>query len=340
MRKYITLFGIIAAIAVMFTDCKKTTDPINANVATVTFINAGPKFVTDNITVNPKDSIQFQYTVTSPVPMATVALAKNQVSSNTVEIDAFKDSVKTSDKLTFTVTHKMIADSISGIYNYNVVARDINGVYVGSSKVIIVTVLPDFYYYTNLQMFAPDTTAKINPCYYSSSANTSFSYTSAGAANSAKIDFGFFFNTDSVYATKGKPATGVIGPSIYALNLTPTPSQISFNDISSWTKNATLLKVGTTPTFASLTSGGAIKQGYLTNVKSAAATSRVPVVTTTGSGTGTGGTRVDSYTALTTGSVMFFKTADGRYGALTITFLNLAGAAKTTYINFEVKVTR
>jgi hypothetical protein len=335
MRKYITLFGIIAAIAVMFTDCSKTTDPINANVITVTFVKAGPKFVTDNITVNPKDSIQFQYTVTSPTPMATVALAKNQTSSNTVEIDAFKDSVKTGDKRTFTVTHKMIADSISGIYNYNVVARDINGVYVGSSKVIIVTVLPDFYYYTNRQMFVPDTTAKTNLCYYSSSVNSSFSYTSAGVANSPKIDFGFFFNTDSVYTTKGKPATGVVGPSIYALNLTPTPSQISFYDISTWTKNATILKVATSPTFASLTSGGAIQQGALTNLKSGA-TNRVPVVTTTGTGT----TRLDTYTALASGNVIWFKTAGGKYGALTITYLNLAGAAKTTYMNFEVKIQR
>lgn len=335
MRKYITLFGVIAAIALMFTNCKKTTDPIDANVITVTFIKAGPKFVTDSITVNPKDSIQFQYTITSPVPMSTVALAKNQFSSNIPEIDAVKDSVKTGDMRTFTVTHKIVADSISGVYNYNVVARDVNGIYVGSSKVIIVTVKPDFYYYTNRQMFVPDTTAKTNPCYYSSSANTSFSYTSAGVANSSKIDFGFFFNTDSVYTIKGKPATGVVGPSIYALNLTPTPSQISFNDISTWTKNATILKVGSTPTFSSLTSGGAIKQGALTNLKTGA-TNRLPVVTTTGSGV----TRLDAYTPLSTGNVIWFLTADGRYGALTITYLRLAGASQISYMNFEVKVQR
>jgi len=38
--------------------------------------------------------------------------------------------------------------------------------------------------------------------------------------------------------------------------------------------------------------------------------------------------------------VIFFKTVDGRYGALTILFLNQASASRTTYINFEVKVTR
>jgi hypothetical protein len=335
MRKYITLFGIIAALAVMLSACKKTTSSVDANVATITFANAGPKFVTDDITVNPKDSIQFQYTVTSPTPMSTVALAKNQPSSNTAEIDAFKDSVKTGDMTTFTVTHKMIADSIPGIYNYNVIARDAKGIYLGSSKVIKVTVLPDFYYYTNLRMFVPDTTAQINPCYYSSSANTSYSYTSSGAANSASIDYGFFFNTDSVYTTKGKPATGVVGPSIYALNLTPIPSQVAFNDISTWTKNATILKVGTSPTFASLTSGGAIKQGGITNLKTGA-TNRVPVVTTTG----TGATRVDTYTPLASGNVIWFKTVDGRYGAMAITYLSLAGASKRSYMNFEVKIQR
>src|SRR5471030_2190799 len=122
MRKYITLFGIIAAFAAMLSGCAKTADPINPNVATITFVNAGPKFLTSDVTVNPKDSILFQYTITSPVPMATVELDKNLVSSNNaVAAYAFKDSVKTPGALTFTVTHKMIADSIAAIYQYNVV---------------------------------------------------------------------------------------------------------------------------------------------------------------------------------------------------------------------------
>jgi len=333
MKKYITLLGIIAALAVMLSACQKTTDPINANVITVSFVKAGPKFLTDDITVNPKDSIQFQYTVTSPTPMFTVALAKAQPSSNLVIPPyAFLDSVKTGNLQTFAVTHKMIADSIAGVYNYNVIARDANGIYLGSSKVITVTVTPDFYYYTNRQVFVPDTTAKTNPCYYSSSANTSFSYTTAGVANSPKIDFGFFFNTDSVY-TKGK-TTGVVGPTIYALNLTPTPAQISFYDISTWTKNATTFKVASSPSFSSLTSGGAIKQGCITNLKSGA-TNKLPIVTL-----GSGSSRTDTYTALTTGNEIFFKTVDGRYGVISITWLNLVGASKATYMNFEVKVTQ
>ena len=333
MRKYITLVGIIAALTVILSGCAKTTQPINANIVTITFIKAGPKFLTSDITVNPKDSIQFQYTITSPKPMTTVELAKSLASANTATVDAFKDSVKTGDRRTFTMTHKIVADSIAGIYNFNVIVRDVNGIYMGSSKVINVTVTPDFYYYTNRQMYVPDTTAKTNLCYYSSSANSSFSYTSAGVANSAKIDFGYYFNTDSTY-TKGK-ATSVVGHSIYALTITPTPSQIAFNDISSWTKNATVLKVGTSPTFASLTSGGAIKQGALTNLKSGA-TNQVPVVTTAVSG----GLRTDTYAPLVAGNVIWFKTVDGRYGALTITYMNQGNAYKSTYMNFEVKVTK
>jgi len=334
MRKYITLFGIIAAFAVILSGCAKTTDPINANIVTINFIKSGPKFLINDTTVNPKDSIQFQYTITSPKPMTTVELAKSRASANTATTDAFKDSVKTGDRRTFTMTHKIIADSIAGIYNYNVIVRDANGIYMGSSKVINVTIRPDFYYYTDRQMFVPDTVAKTNLAYYSSSANTSYSYTSAGAANSGKIDFGYFFDTDSTYNNSGIK-TSVVGHCIYALNLTPTPSQISFYDISSWTKNATLLKIGTSPTFASLTSGGAITQGALTNLKSGA-TSVVPVVTTTVKN----GITTNTYAPLVAGNVIWFKTVDGRYGAISITYFNQANASKSTYMNFEVKVTK
>lgn len=338
MRKYITLVGIIAAFAAMLSGCAKTTDPINPNVATITFVKAGPKFLTSDITVNPKDSIQFQYTVTSSVPMATVELDKSLVSSNNVlPAFAFKDSVKTAGALTFTVTHKMIADSIPAIYQYNVVARDRNGVFVGQSVVINVTVTSDFYYYPNRTIFTPDT-AQTAQTYYSSSLNNTFSY-ATGAANSANIDFGYYFNPDTSQKAGSKANQPVYGHFLYALNATPTPRSAKnpVYDISTWTKNATIMKqvTASVPTFASLTSGGAIKQGALTNLKTGA-TTQAPVVTTTI----TAGKQTDTYTPLATGNVIWFKTADGRYGALTVTFLSSSTSAKTTYMNYEVKITK
>jgi len=331
MKKKSIIYYAALLLVLLATSCVKVQPKFNSNNLTVTFNAPTATYLTADKTVNGKDSLDFSYSGSCTSPITYVTLTKN-------DTEIGRDSIKTGDRMSFSnLIKKIVADTIPGNYVYKVVARDQDAVYLGASNPITVTVNSNFYYYTNRQMFVPDTTAKTNPCYYSSSLNSSFSYTSSGATNSAAIDFGFFFNTDSVYATKAKPATGVVGPTIYALNLTPTPSQISFNDISTWTKNATMLKVSGSPSFASLTSGGAIKQGVITNLKSGA-TNRVPVVTTTGTGTGTGGTRVDSYTALAAGNIIWFETADGRYGAISITYLNLNGAAKTTYMNFEVKL--
>jgi len=359
MKKHIILFGITAAFAAMLSGCKKTTDPINPNVATITLVNGGPKYLTGDATVNPKDTLIFQYTITSPVPMATVELDKSVVGSNNkIPSFAFKDSVKTQGSLTFTAIKKFPVDSAAGVYQYNVVARDINGLFLGQSKIVNVTVAPDFYFYTGRQLFVPDTVAKTNKCYFSTTDFDTYSYTSAGAAISPKIDFGYFFNTDSLYAANNLTASAnvkdrVVGNSFYALSVAPAPSQIAMNDISGWTKNATQLAVGTTSTFVNLTSGGAITQNAITALKKSTSgnlsTSLLPIVTrttktvtsTVGGKTVTNTYNADAVTPITTGTIIYFKTVDGRYGAINVDLGTTAtSAAKSQFVNISVKVTK
>jgi len=324
MKKNIILVCAAVMLISMLTSCLKNTDIPNFNSATVSFANSGPKYVTSDLTLNPKDSIQFNYTVDCPTPMKFIYLQKNGSTIAT-------DTIKTGNFMHFNAIKKLIADSAAGAYTYKVVARDSAGIFLGSSAGFTLTTTPDFIYYTNRTLFVPDTVAKTNATYFSSTLGTTYSYTNAGVTNSANIDFGYYYSPDSAQTAGVKKQP--FGHFLYALNVTPVPSQIAFYDISTWTKNATTFKVAATPTFASVLSKGGIVSGGTTNLKTGATSSVPSVVTTISSGKQT-----DTYTALASGNVIWFKTAAGKYGVIQIDYINQNSAAHGTFMTIDVKV--
>jgi hypothetical protein len=116
MKKNIILVCVSAMLISMLTSCLKNVAIPNSNTTTITFASSGPKFVTTDLTVNPKDSIQFNYTVTCPTPMKFVTLEKN----GTI---VAKDTMKTASQLLhFSAIKKLIADSAAGPFIYKVAA--------------------------------------------------------------------------------------------------------------------------------------------------------------------------------------------------------------------------
>src|SRR5690349_14503875 len=140
MKKYIILVCATAMLISILAGCAKTTAIPNFNTITVSFANSGPNFVTSDLTVNPKDSIKFNYTVDGPTRMKYIYLLKN---GTTIA----SDTMKAGAVLHFNVIKKMIADSAAGDYNYKVVARDSAGYFLGTSAGFIITTTPDFIYY-------------------------------------------------------------------------------------------------------------------------------------------------------------------------------------------------
>lgn len=295
MKKYYSV--LFPVMLFMATGCLKKIDIPETNNVQVTFNSSGAKFITNDITVNPKDSIFFDFTISSPRDMKYVNVQKNGT-------DIIKDTLPESAKNSYSAVKKLAADSMAGVYTYSIVAKDAAGIYLGN-KSLVVTVTSDFVYYSFKTLYVPDTTAKTNETYFATSTGQTFSYSTVGG-NSGLIDFGFLYDT----ATANKHT-------IYALNTTPMPNQVSFYDISSWTKNATIFKRATTPVFSSLTSGGALKSAGITNLASGTAS---------------------KITVLAAGNVIFFKTAAGKYGALQVNYIEGDSPAKTTYINIDVKV--
>ncbi|HMU09694.1 MAG TPA: hypothetical protein PKC54_06785 [Ferruginibacter sp.] len=308
MKKYI--IGFFAA-GILFSACKKKVDPVDTYGVTVEYRNSGPKFVTGNVTVNPKDSIYFDFTITSQADMSYVEIQKNGVRIDTFRLNGF------ADKKTFSLIKGYRADSAAGNFSYRVLARDAKAVFMGDGgKQFTVTVTPDFNFWSYRILAVPDTVNKTNKCYYSSVDGKIYSYTD-GAANSAKIDFGYYWDTTGRSTT----ATGDdLKHTIYSLSA--AQPQLGYYDISTWTKNVTLLKkMPTSVNFVSnLTSGGAIQTLIGGNMASGTASKVTLVSTTAGS------------------NVIGFRTAAGKYGAILIRYVNGDSPAKETQIEVDVKV--
>ncbi|OCX53045.1 hypothetical protein BEL04_01650 [Mucilaginibacter sp. PPCGB 2223] len=307
MKKRSIIFYTAIFLTILATSCVKVIDKFNSNNLTVTFNNQGSLFLTGDKTVNPKDSIKFSYSVVCTQPMSYLTLTKN-------DTEISRDSVKTGDRMSASgFLKKLVADTIPGQYVYKVVARDNTGIYLGASNPIIVTVTADFNYYTNQRLYVPDTTAMTNKCYYNVASQTAYSFTdiNSGGVNSNLIDFGYFWDPTIASGTTPK------GNTIYNLAMSPVPSPIAMYNTASFTKNLTQFKVITTPTWANINSGGLLKAQGAAAFKTASA---------------------NSVSQLAAGSVILFKTAAGKYGAINITYINAASPSKTTYMNFEVKL--
>lgn len=298
MKNNLIKICIVIITIAGFASCKKDDAGLEPYDLQVSFNNSGAKYVTGDITVAPKDSVFFDFTISTSKKMKYVSIQKNGT-------DISKDTLTGSVRTTFSAIKKYAADSIAGTYTFRILAKDSAGVFLGD-KNIVVTVTPDFIYYTAKTLYVPDSTAKTNPCYFSSSNGLTYSYTSAGSTNSASIDFGYFYDTTT---------TGTPKHTIYALNA----STFVPYDLTTWTKNATIFKRVASGNLSSYTSGGEIKKQCIANLASGA-TSKI--------------------TTVVANNVIFFKTAGGVYGAIFVAYINGNDASKSTYLNFEVKVVK
>jgi len=308
MKKYIT--GLLA-VSIVFASCQKKAEPIDDYQVTVEYRSSNAKTLTGDVTLNPKDSIYFDFTITSPEDMSYVEIQKNGA-----RIDTFR-LTNSSNKRSFSLVKGYRADSAAGDYSYRVLARDDRAIFMGDGgKLIKVTIKPDFDFWSYRILQVPDSVNKTNKAYYSTSEGKTYSY-SEGGANSAKIDFGFYWDTTG----RGTTATGDdLKHSFYSLS--SAQPQLGFYDISTWTKNITLLKkMPTSINFVTnLTSGSAIQTLIGGNMTSGTSSKVTLLSTTAGS------------------NVIGFRTAAGKYGAILVRYVNGDSPNKETQIEVDVKV--
>ena len=78
-------------IALVFASCEKKVDPVDGSNAIVTLNTGDPKYITGDITVNPKDSLIFSYTVTSTIDMGFVSIQKKSGKPNSLCSERYDD---------------------------------------------------------------------------------------------------------------------------------------------------------------------------------------------------------------------------------------------------------
>jgi hypothetical protein len=218
MKQYI--IGLIA-LSIGLSACEKKVDPVDNFPVTVDFHNSKPKALTSDVTLNPKDSIYLDFTITSPDQDITYV----EIQKNGVRIDTFQMAAQ-ANKRSFSKIKGYMADSAAGDYTYRVLARNSKAVFLGDGgKAIKVTISPDFMLWSQRILFVPDTVEKVNKTYMSLSEGKTYNYTEASGVSS-KIDFGYYYDTTGRGTTV---TTDDQFHSFYSLSA-PQP-QLSFYDI-------------------------------------------------------------------------------------------------------------
>lgn len=304
--------GIAIAMLFVFSSCKKeTTNIFNMfDDVKVTYHSVSPYAVTDYKEVNPGDSVYLEYTIESAKKdMYAVAIFETSaaIPSKIILTDAQRRS--------YSGVVKLKMNTRVGKISYRIWALDKSGVYLGDGyKTITLEVKSDYDYWAGRELKIPDTLEKVNKCYFALSSGELFNY-SNGAANSAKIDMGLF----RVPVLDGTGKLSGYKYDVYALNSNPLP--FTAYDISSWTKRATLYaapKTGQSSAFLNLRTGEQI---------TTAGKSAKPTLTRTNTG-------------LIAGSLFYFLTPEGKYGAFYVNSIETNNVGKAVFMNVDVKIAR
>lgn len=291
--KHTTIALLPVLLLVIFASCKKTAPNIfNMFKVKVTFNQSQPYAVDENgdIEITSKDSVLIDYTVESPDEDMYVICLYKEGGNLPVQKISITDAGK---RRVYSGTFKLYAKDLgAGLTSYRIWPLDKIGVYLGDGdKNVTVNVLSDLKYYSNIKVFMPDTTGKVDPCYLSvSDGPGTYSYTT-GAANSAKIDFGFYCK---VTVSGGNI---VWTPYMYSPSASPLP--FAPYDISSWTKRGTLFSAPVTSNVSTST----WKTRFNTGPRIEAEAKAVPI-------------NLTSSPALAANNFVFYKTPEGKYGVI------------------------
>ncbi|WP_316800590.1 hypothetical protein [Pedobacter frigidisoli] len=311
MKKNIKYLGLFFMTALLFSACKKETENIfnMFSDVTVTYTANSKYAVTDYKDVNVGDSVYIEYNIESAKTDMYAACIFETSSAIPTKI-TLDDSQRRKASGIF----KIKMDTRVGKISYRVWALDKGGIYLGDGyKTITLNVLPDYKYWASREFFIPDSVGKNSNSYISLTDGQLYTYNN-GKDNTGKIDLGLY--RAPVIGTGGA-ITGYLY-NVYALDANPMP--FGAYDMSSWTnKRATLVaapKTGQASAFTALRTGAQI----ITAGKSAKPT--IKSITT----------------GLGAGSLFYFLTPEGKYGAFYVNSISSNNSTRGIFLNVDIKV--
>lgn len=234
--KHTTIAFLPVLLLVIFASCKKTAPNIFTmfNVK-VTFNQSQPYAVDENgeIEITSTDSVLIDYTVESPdEDMYMICLYKTGENLPILKVPITEEGKRRIYSGTFKIYAKDIG---AGMTSYRIWPLDKGGIYLGDGhKTVSINVLADLKYYSNIKVFAADTTAKVTPTFFSLSNIKTYNYNEA-AAQSGSVDFAIY----------RKLPAGAKDDEVYMYSLAANPNPYVPYDISTWTKRGTLFSAPT-----------------------------------------------------------------------------------------------
>lgn len=285
---------VLVALGLSLVACKKEAPNIYNKFSDVSVAFKGdhPFSVVDYKEVNDGDSVYIDFTIISAKEdMAAVCIRREGQETPVLQIN-LPEGV---DKRSYSGVYKLKATR-AGENKYRVYALNTQATYIGDGyKFVVFNVKPDFTFIANRKVYLPDTLLKDKPCYYSVKLGESFSYMN-GQKVSADLDFGLY----RTQAPEGNTnATGGYFYHLYSLSADP----LFFNvyDISTWTKKGTL--------FSNQLSEASIFTNNLTSssiIGTTAASKTINLKETARA----------AANSIRVGSVVYFKTPEGKFGAI------------------------
>lgn len=264
----------------------------------VTFKGDHPFSVTDYKNVNEGDSVYIDYTITSAKEDMAAVCIKWEGQEGPILQTPIPDGI---NKRSYSGVYKMRATR-AGEAKYRVYALNKQAVYIGDGyKSVTINVKADYTYVANRKVYVPDSTLKDRPCYYSIKLGQSYSYLN-GKDVSADLDFGLYRTP----ATVGD-ANATAGYWYHIYSLSASPLFFNINDISTWTKRATLFsgQLNESSTFNSNSLTGANMLSSI-SIGQVAGAKTINLKETPRTSAG----------SIKIGSVVYFKTPEGKFGAI------------------------
>ena len=311
---FIKVLSIIVMVPLLFSSCKKEGENIfNMFDVTVDFHSTMPNSVTDYLAVNPQEVVYIDYTINSP----TKDMYQVCVFENGSAIPFLKIPLTESQRRSYSGVVKLTMSNKVGKSTYRVWALDNRGVYMGDGyKSVTVDVAADYTFWAGRKLYVYGFAKadlnfdiyKSEKSYYSVTTGETFSY-NEGAANADKIDFGLSLSYD---ATKLGDDRFVV--SCYALSANPLTT---FYPVNTWTDKGTLFSAPQTNQSAAwlaLRTGAQII---------AAAKGKKPAL--------------KIVSGLKSGSLFYFLTKKGEYGAIYVNYFNFINGSTNMGIDVKIK---
>ncbi len=269
----------------------------------VIYHDNSPYSITGYKQVNDGDSIYIDVTVKSAKEdMYVLCLLQAGTTSPT------KVTIKEANRREVSHTFKMKATK-AGKTSYRVYPLDKRGIYLGDNyKSVTIDVKPNFTFLNERLLFSPDTVEKVKKCYLSLTTGETFSY-SEGKGNESKIDLGVY----SQLVEENK----VLVRRFYLYSLDANPLPFNAYDISSWNKRKTL--------FSTVTVSGGSKFTSFTSASLITAAANAVNINQSGP------------ILIKGGELIYFKTQEGKIGAIYVFSSTLNSHSLGHYLNLQVK---